>query len=157
MNKKIYLSGIMGIALAGMFLLYGCKHTPKHIEAKNRWKVSYMAYELSQEMNAKQLINSLLLETYNDTDQVCYALLMPKQTLVRLTTEESAPKPFTLKKLRDLFIETHVYGITYLDSCANHDKNRKAFLMNENKELTLSLLWEKNIKSNETDSLTIQR
>lgn len=148
----------MGIALAGVFLLHGCKHTPKHMmEAKNRWKVSYMAYELSKEMNAKQLINSLLLETYNDTDQVCYALLMPKQTLLRLAKEESVPKPFALEKLRNLFIEAHAYGITYLDSCANHGKGRKAFLMNENEKPILSLLWEKGINPYENDSLTIQQ
>ena len=101
-----------------------------------------IAYRQAQDMDVKQLIDALLLETYNDTVKLCEALIMPKETFTRLARKESTPTAIGLERLRDLFILTNTYGNPFLESCAEYGRERKAEFANDENRLRLISVWE---------------
>jgi hypothetical protein len=139
MNRKLKLAGIcMGVAALA---LSGCSQKEKH-SAEEQWKVRCIAYRQAQDMDVKQLIDALLLETYNDTVKLCEALIMPKETFTRLARKESTPTAIGLERLRDLFILTNTYGNPFLESCAEYGRERKAEFANDENRLRLISVWE---------------
>lgn len=123
-----------------IFLFTACKEAK--VENKNDFPLQSIAEQQAADLNIKQLINGLLLYANNDSTLVCYALVMPKQTLIRLVKQETYPKPFTMEKVRESFVKAAVNGIAYLDSCAADKKDSKDWLIKNSVNEPINPIWE---------------
>lgn len=92
--------------------------------------------------NAKQLIDDLLIYAKNDTTKVCYALVMPKQTLIRLSISKTYPKDFAYKKMREILTQTMIKGDEYLEELVDKDKSNKDWLLENSVNEPINPIWE---------------
>ena len=137
MKKITYKFTIVLAILTISFIGISCTSQKKEqLEIKN------IAEKYASDLNITQLIDALLLQANNDTNKICYALVMPKQTLIRLAKQETHPKTFTLYKARELFVNANVHGTTFMDSCANNKKDKKDWLINNSINEPINPIWE---------------
>ncbi|MBO8461994.1 MAG: hypothetical protein IAA85_04720 [Firmicutes bacterium] len=109
---------------------------------KEKYEIKNIAEKHASTLDITQLIDALLLYTNNDTNKICYALVMPKQTLIRLTQQQTYPKDFTLEKTRELFVNINIYGSAFLDSCVNDKEDKKNWLINNSINEPINPIWE---------------
>ena len=94
------------------------------------------------ELMAPQLLREFLLSLDNDTTGICYALVMLKQTLLRLLREETYPTQGGLEKIREGLVNRYVYGKQYIDSCINDKIENKDWLINNTINEHINPIWE---------------
>ena len=120
------------------FLLVSC--------GQNRQRDIHAIQELAErhvsELNAPQLLREYILSIDNDTNGVCYALVMPKQTLVRLIEEDTYPTPGGLEKMRQSLVKRYSLGREYVDSCINDKIDDKDWLINNTVNEPVNPIWE---------------
>lgn len=136
MNSKSIKTAL--VLLFSVFIGGSC-NSPKE---RNQQEIKSIAEKYASNLDITQLMNALLLQVNNDTNKICYALVMPKQTLIRLTQKRTFPKAFTLDKTRELFVNTNVYGTAYMDSCAKDKEDKKDWLINNSVNEPINPIWE---------------
>lgn len=109
----------------------------RDVDAIKRTSIEHAA-----ELKAPQLLREFLLSIDNDTTGVCYALVMPKQTLLRLLREETYPTQGGLEKIREGLVNRYVYGRQYVDSCINDKKEDKDWLIKNTINEPINPIWE---------------
>ena len=121
-----------------LFLLVSC--------SGNKQRYTYAIQQLAErhvsELKAPQLLREYILSIDNDTNGVCYALVMPKQTLVRLMEEDTYPTPGGLEKIRQSLIKRYTLGKEYVDSCINDKIDDKDWLINNSVNEPVNPIWE---------------
>jgi hypothetical protein len=106
------------------------------------YAIKQLAERHVSELKASQLLREYLLSIDNDTNGVCYALVMPKQTLIRLMKEETYPTPGGLEKIRQSLVNRYSLGIEYVDSCINDKVDDKDWLINNTINEPVNPIWE---------------
>lgn len=87
--------------------------------------ITALAEKHVSELCAPQLLQEYILSLDNDTVGVCYALVMPKQTLIRLMKEETYPTPGGLEKIQKSLVKRYALGKEYADSCIQDSYDEK--------------------------------
>lgn len=108
--------------------------------------VKDLAEKHVQELEIHQLLEEFILSLDNDTTGACYALVMPKQTLLRLMKQETHATQGGIQKVRDILVRRYAYGLEYIDSCINDKKNDKDWLINNTVNEPINPIWEQLIK-----------
>lgn len=122
-----------------LFILSSCSSDEKK---ENDKILTSICQKQAASLSIEQLINQLLIYAMNDTTKVCYSLVMPKQSLKRLVTQDTYPKNFTMKKASELFVKVSVNGIEYMDSCAEDTKDSKDWLIDNSVNEPINPIWE---------------
>ena len=99
-----------------------------------------------QELEISQLLEEFILSLDNDTTGVCYTLVMPKQSLLRLMKKETYATPGGIQKVRETLVKRYIYGQNYIDSCNNDKKEDKDWLINNTFNEPINPIWEQIIK-----------
>ena len=90
----------------------------------------------------KQRLDALLLLADNDTTKVCYALVMPKQTFIRLSKEETYPTFLAMTKTKELYVKSVMSHCEYLDSLSRNDEAKKDWLIHNSINEPINPIWE---------------
>ena len=90
----------------------------------------------------QRLLKEYILSIDNDTNGVCYALVMPKQTLNRLMNGETYPTLGGLEKIQQSLVKRYVYGREYVDSCIQDKFDDKDWLINNTVNEPVNPIWE---------------
>lgn len=109
---------------------------------QDRSAIKALAEKHATEVETPQLLQELLLSVDNDTIAVCYALVMPKQTLVRLMQKETYPTKGGYEKIQQCLVNRYVRGMEYVDSCVNDKKDDKDWLINNTVNEPVNPIWE---------------
>lgn len=121
-----------------LFLLVSCSGNKQ----RDTYAIQQLAERHVSELKAPQLLREYILSIDNDTNGVCYALVMPKQTLVRLMEEDTYPTPGGLEKIRQSLIKRYTLGKEYVDSCINDKIDDKDWLINNSVNEPVNPIWE---------------
>lgn len=79
----------------------------------------------ASQLNIHQLIDALLICAKNDTTKVCYALVMPKQSLIRLSKGETYPTETSFKKVESFLLMLFCLTMSLLTINRNKMKTKK--------------------------------
>ena len=109
---------------------------------RDSFAIKQLAERHVSELKAPQLLREYLLSIDNDTIGLCYALVMPKPTLVRLMNEETYPTPGGLEKIRQSLVNRYSFGKEYVDSCMNDKVDDKDWLINNTINEPVNPIWE---------------
>lgn len=90
----------------------------------------------------QQRLDALLLLAQNDTTKVCYALVMPKQTFIRLSREETYPTTMAKSKTKELYVKSVISNCEYLDSLSKNDESQKDWLIHNSINEPINPIWE---------------
>ena len=121
-----------------LFLLVSCSGNKQ----RDTYAIQQLAERHVSELKAPQLLREYILSIDNDTNGVCYALVMPKQTLVRLMEEDTYPTPGGLEKIRQSLVKRYTLGKEYVDSCINDKIDDKDWLINNSVNEPVNPIWE---------------
>ena len=116
-----------------------CGDTEKSRDTKD---IKALAEKHVSEIKVQQLLQEYILSIDNDTNGVCYALVMPKQTLNRLMNGETYPTPGGLEKIQQSLVKRYVYGREYVDSCIQDKFDDKDWLINNTVNEPVNPIWE---------------
>lgn len=108
--------------------------------------IKALAEKHLQELEIHQLLEEFILSLDNDTNGVCYALVMPKQTLLRLMKQETFATPGGIQKVREILVRRYTCGVEYVDSCINDKRKDKDWLINNTVNEPINPIWEQLIK-----------
>lgn len=108
--------------------------------------IKVLAEKHLQELEIHQLLEEFILSLDNDTNGVCYALVMPKQTLLRLMRQETFATPGGIQKVREILVKRYTCGVEYVDSCIDDKKKDKDWLINNTVNEPVNPIWEQLIK-----------
>lgn len=121
-----------------LFLLVSCSGNKQ----RDTYAIQQLAERHVSELKAPQLLREYILSIDNDTNGVCYALVMPKQTLVRLMEEDTYPTPGGLEKIRQSLVKRYTLGKEYVDSCIDDKIDDKDWLINNSVNEPVNPIWE---------------
>lgn len=121
------------------FVCMACNNKEKSDESA---VVRSISEKITNELNVRQLIDLNLLQVKNDTIKVCYALVMPKQTLLRLAKEKTYPTAYALKELRELYTNSILEGDSYFQTKYEEQKDDKDWLINNTINEPINAIWE---------------
>lgn len=121
-----------------LFFLVSCGGNTQ----RDTYAIQQLAERHVSDLKAPQLLREYLLSIDNDTNGVCYALVMPKQTLVRLMEEDTYPTPGGLEKIRQSLVKRYSLGKEYVDSCINDKIDDKDWLINNSVNEPVNPIWE---------------
>lgn len=111
-------------------------------EQQDRNAIEALAQKHVAGLEVTQLLEELLLSVDNDTISVCYSLVMPKQSLLRLMNKETYPTEGGLEKIQQCLVNRYSRGIEYIDSCVNDKKDDKDWLINNTINEPVNPIWE---------------
>lgn len=111
-------------------------------EKNNNEELKALAEMHVAEMKVRPLIDEFLLSVGNDTCKVCFALVLPKQALIRLTRGETFPTQGGLNKIREILVRRYTDGMEYIDSCAMDKASDKDWLIQNSSNEAILPLWE---------------
>lgn len=109
---------------------------------RNIAAITDLAERHVSELGVPQLLQEYILSLDNDTDGVCYALVMPKQTLIRLIKEETYPTLGGLEKIQQSLVKRYAMGKEYTDSCIQDSYSDKDWLINNTVNEPVNPIWE---------------
>lgn len=132
-------------------VILGCSLLTSFVACKNERErdvdaINALAEKHLQELEMHQLLEEFILSLDNDTNGVCYALVMPKQTLLRLMRQETFATPGGIQKVREILVKRYTCGVEYIDSCINDKKKDKDWLINNTINEPINPIWEQLIK-----------
>lgn len=127
------------IACICVFIMMSCGSKSKE---RNIAAITKLAEIHVSELDAPQLLQEYILSLDNDTVGVCYTLVMPKQTLMRLMKRETYPTQGGLEKIQQSLVKRYVYGIEYADSCIKDGYKDKDWLINNTVNEPVNPIWE---------------
>ena len=94
------------------------------------------------ELTFQQRLDALLLLAQNDTTKVCYALVMPKRTFIRLSREETYPTTMAKNKTKELYVKSVISNCEYLDSLSKNEESQKDWLIHNSINEPINPIWE---------------
>lgn len=107
-----------------------------------RGSLKSLVTQFCQELTFRQRLNALLIIADNDTAKVCKALVMPRQTLLRLSKEETYPTSMAKKKVEVLYVNSVISHLAYMDSLSRQDDDKKDWLMHNSINEPINPIWE---------------
>lgn len=122
-----------------LFICLSCSSGEKEEDAM---AIRNISERLTSDLNVRQLIDLNLLQAKNDTVKLCYALVMPKQTLVRLAKGKTYPKEHTLKELREFYVNSIIEGEDYIQAKYEEQIDDKDWLINNSINEPINAIWE---------------
>lgn len=108
----------------------------------NQRALKSLATQFCKELNFRQRLNVLLIIAGNDTAKVCKALVMPRQTLIRLSKEETYPTSMAVKRVEELYVSSVITQMQYMDSLSCQDEDKKDWLMHNSINEPINPIWE---------------
>lgn len=141
MKKMRYLMTIFCYS----FILF-CMASCHNGNQRDENAIKALAEKHVEELEIPQLLEEFILSLDNDTVGVCYALVMPKPTLLRLMKQETYATPGGIQKVREILVKRYTYGLEYIDSCINDKKEDKDWLINNTVNEPVNPIWEQIIK-----------
>lgn len=96
----------------------------------------------ASQLNIHQLIDALLICAKNDTTKVCYALVMPKQSLIRLSKGETYPTETSFKKSRELFVDAILSDNESINDQSEQNEDQKDWLIKNSINEPINAIWE---------------
>ena len=108
----------------------------------NKVSLQKLAVRHYSELTFQQRLDALLLLAQNDTTKVCYALVMPKQTFIRLSREETYPTTMAKNKTKELYVKSVISNCEYLDSLSKNDESQKDWLIHNSINEPINPIWE---------------
>lgn len=123
-------------------LLGTCMMSCKDKKERDVYSIKVLAEHHVQELEINQLLEEFILSLDNDTIGVCYSLVMPKQTLLRLIKKETYATPGGINKVREILVKRYTLGLEYVDSCINDKKDDKDWLINNTVNEPINPIWE---------------
>lgn len=121
-------------------VMVGCVSKEKSQADKNTLQKLATSYFI--ELTFQQRLDALLLLAQNDTTKVCYALVMPKQTFIRLSREETYPTVMAKNKTKELYVKSVISNCEYLDSLSKKDESQKDWLIHNSINEPINPIWE---------------
>lgn len=131
---SLYISCICG------FMFISCSHNDEDKSQKE--SLQNLSTKFYSELTFKQRLDALLLLASNDTTKVCYALVMPKQTLIRLSKEETYPTSLAIEKTKELYVKSIMTDCEYMDSLNQKDESKKDWLIHNSINEPINPIWE---------------
>lgn len=136
-------SRVLAIQAVAFFLavfLASCGNNDK--AQFNKVNLQKLAVRHYSELTFQQRLDALLLLAQNDTTKVCYALVMPKQTFIRLSREETYPTTMAKNKTKELYVKSVISNCEYLDTLSKNDESQKDWLIHNSINEPINPIWE---------------
>lgn len=108
----------------------------------NMMNLQKLAVRHYSELTFQQRLDALLLLAQNDTTKVCYALVMPKRTFIRLSREETYPTTMAKNKTKELYVKSVISNCEYLDSLSKNEESQKDWLIHNSINEPINPIWE---------------
>ena len=134
------------VTVCGCSLILAFGVSCKSEKERDASAIKVLAEKHLQELEMHQLLEEFILSLDNDTNGVCYALVMPKQTLLRLMKGETFATKGGVQKVREILVKRYTYGVEYVDSCIDDKKKDKDWLINNTINEPINPIWEQLMK-----------
>ena len=134
---KITLISMVSICC---FAFSSCGHDDKN--KNNKANLQNLSTKFFSELSFRQRLDALLILSSNDTTKVCYALVMPKQTLIRLSKEETYPTSLAIEKTQEVYVKSIMTNCEYMDSLSQNDELKKDWLIRNSINEPINPIWE---------------
>lgn len=122
------------------FAFSSCGHDDKN--KNNKANLQNLSTKFFSELSFRQRLDALLILSSNDTTKVCYALVMPKQTLIRLSKEETYPTSLAIEKTQEVYVKSIMTNCEYMDSLSQNDELKKDWLIRNSINEPINPIWE---------------
>lgn len=140
---------ILKVTLFGMICICSlittsCEHNDEKSNSKE--DLQTLSVKFYSELSFRQRLDASLLLSSNDTTKLCYALVMPKQTLIRLSKEETYPTSLAIEKTKEVYVKSIMTNCEYMDSLCQKDESKKDWLIHNSINEPINPIWEQIIK-----------
>lgn len=105
-------------------------------------RLGALATEFCNELTFPQQLRALLIVAHNDTAKVCKALVMSRQTFIRLSKEDTCPTSFAVDKVVELYVNSVMTNAEYMDTMSENDEDQKDWLMHNSINEPVNPVWE---------------
>lgn len=144
-NGAREVQNVLKVTLISMFCmctvaLSSCGHNDE--SKNNKANLQRLSTNFYSELSFRQRLDALLILSSNDTTKLCYALVMPKQTLIRLSKEETYPTSLAIEKTQEVYVKSIMTNCEYMDSLSQKDESKKDWLVHNSINEPINPIWE---------------